>query len=335
MAPRALVYIAPHKAEIHPVDDMPPSDSDGAREFVTVETAYSGVSRGTERLVFSGSLPESEWQRMRAPFQSGEFPFPVRYGYAAAGRVVAGPEALLGKRVFALHPHQTRFTVPASAVHVLPDAVPMRRAVLAANMETALNAIWDAELRPGERVLVMGAGLLGCLIAALASRSGDNPVVLSDIVEARAALARDFNVSFRVPDAIHGGEDGAFDVAFHTSAHAEGLQRSLDTLAFEGRVVELSWYGDRETTLRLGGAFHSRRLRIVSSQVGHVANSRRATTTHARRLAEAISLLDDPRLDALITGEVAFEDLPARLPEILAPGAPGIATAVRYANEES
>lgn len=327
MTPRALVYIAPHKAEIQTVrvDETHPG------EDVTVETAFSGVSRGTERLVFCGRLPAGEYSRMRAPFQTGEFPYPVRYGYAAAGRVLDGPPELRGRRVFALHPHQSVFRVPREAALPIPDAVPSRRAVLAANMETALNAVWDAGPRPGERVLVMGAGLLGCLVTCLLQKRGDLEIVLSDTVAAREAISRDFNVRFRAPTET---KDGDFDLAFHTTASAAGLQSCIDAMGFEGRIVELSWFGDAETPLRLGGAFHSQRLSLISSQVGHVAPSRRAVTSRRDRLAEALAHLDDPRLDALITGEVAFDDLPAALPAILGPAAEGIATVVRYPAEE-
>ena len=285
-------------------------------------------------------MPESEWQRMRAPFQAGAFPFPVRYGYAAAGTVVEGPERLMGRRVFALHPHQTRFRVPAAAVTPLPDAVPLRRAILAANMETAVNAVWDASPDPDSRIAIVGAGLLGCLIAAHLSRSGHNDVTLVDVVEARADFAREIGVNFRDPDAFAApgpalGPDGlpdrGYDIAFHTTANPAAMQMALEALAFEGWLMELSWYGDAVVPLRLGGAFHSRRLMILSSQVGHLPGEKVAQGwTHAKRLAYAIEQLDDPRLDALITDEVAFEDLPAALPRILAPGAAGIATAIRY-----
>jgi threonine dehydrogenase-like Zn-dependent dehydrogenase len=227
--------------------------------------------------------------------------------------------------VFCLHPHQDRFRVAADAVLPLPGGVPAARAVLAANAETALNAIWDAELGPGERVLVLGAGLLGCLIAAFLSRIHGTVDVTDKLSEPGARLA-DFPVNF-----VSGGAVGDhYDVIFHSTASAAGLQAALQALAFEGRVVELSWFGDREVALGLGGRFHSRRLTIRASQVGHVAPARRGTTSRRARLAEALALLADPRLDALITEEVAFADLPAALPRLLAPDAPGTATRVRY-----
>jgi hypothetical protein len=317
----ALVYVAPGEARIETVA-LPPMTEDVAE----VRSLCGALSRGTERLVFEGRVPESERERMRAPFQAGEFPFPVRYGYATVGVVEDGPAHLRGRTVFALHPHQTRFRVPAGALVPLPDGVAPGRAVLAANAETALNAIWDAAPPPGARLLVVGAGLLGCLVAGILSLSGHVEVHIADTVSDRAGALSDFNVTFLQPDAVAAGYHGAF----HTSATAAGLQCAIDALAFEGEVIELSWYGDAPVTLSLGGAFHSRRLAIRSSQVGQVARPRRASTTHRDRLARAVALLADARFDRLITGEVAFADLPAAIPRLLAPGAPGIATRIRY-----
>ena len=320
---QALFYTAPGVAELRQVTLAPLLPGQ-----VEVRTLWSAISRGTERLVSAGAVPPGEHAAMRAPHQEGDFPFPVKYGYAAVGVVEAGPDALVGRHVFSLYPHQSRFRVPAAAVVVLPDDVPAARAVLAANAETALtalNAIWDAEPKPGERVLVLGAGLLGCLIAAFLSRIHETVDVTDKLAEPAAAVA-DFPVNFVSVEAL--GDD--YDLVFHTTASAAGLQSAIDALAFEGRVIELSWFGDRPVGLMLGGAFHSRRLSIRASQVGQVAPSRRAATSRRDRLAEALALLADARLDRLITGEVAFGDLPAEIPRLLASDAPGIATRIRY-----
>ncbi|MEM9145100.1 MAG: zinc-binding alcohol dehydrogenase [Pseudomonadota bacterium] len=317
----ALIYTAPGLAKRRALtlDPLGPGD-------VEVETLYSGLSRGTERLVSQGLVPASEHERMRAPFQRGAFPFPVAYGYAAVGRVTAGDPDRLGETVFALHPHQTRFRVPGAAAVPVPPGVPAHRAVLAANSETALNAIWDAQLVPGTRVAVIGAGLLGCLIAGLLSRRSDIDLILCDVIGARRALALELNVTFAEPTELP--RDRV--VTFHTSATAAGLATALGCLAFEGRVIELSWYGDRPVSLVLGGAFHANRLSIVSSQVGHVAGPRRATTSHRRRLELALEALSDPRLDALVTEEIAFDALAPAIPRLLSAEAPGIATRVKY-----
>lgn len=317
----ALFYTAPGKAEIRSVA-LPPL----APGMVEVETRFSAISRGTERLVFEGRVPETEWHRMRAPFQDGDFPFPVKYGYAAVGQVTAGPPGLIGRDVFALHPHQTRFRLPETAVIPLPDGVPPARAVLAANAETALNAIWDAAPPPGARVLVVGAGLLGCLIAAMLSKRADIAVHITDILAERSTPVADFNVTYLCATDLAGD----YVQAFHCSASPGGLTTALEALAFEGTVWELSWYGDRPVPVPLGAAFHANRLAIRSSQVGHVARPRRATATHRARLSHALAALADPRFDAFVTGECAFAALPEALPGLLAPDAPGIATRIRY-----
>jgi 2-desacetyl-2-hydroxyethyl bacteriochlorophyllide A dehydrogenase len=321
LAARALVYTGPGRAELSTLRVAPPRHGE-----LLVRTLWSGLSRGTERLVFEGRLPPSEWTRMRVPFQEGEFPFPVKYGYAAIGVVEEGPREFVGRVIFALHPHQDRFVIPAAAATVLPEATPPRRAVLAANMETALNAIWDAGIGPADRVGIVGGGVLGLLVAGLAAAIPGTRVTVIDPDASREAPARALGAAFALPDGAEGGND----VVIHTSATQAGLRLALDLAGFEGRIVELSWFGDREVTLPLGGPFHSQRLSLVSSQVGNVSPSRRPRWPHARRLAAALQLLADPRFDALVTAEVAFEDLPARLSTLLAPGAAGLATAILY-----
>lgn len=284
---------------------------------VLVRTVFSGISRGTEALVFSGRVPPSEYERMRAPFQAGAFPAPVKYGYASVGVVEQGPPGLAGQTVFALYPHQTRYVVPAAAVHPLPPGLSAGRAVLAANMETAINGLWDAAPRLGDRVAVVGGGTVGCLVAWLASRMPGCEVELVDAYGPRAATAAALGVPFATPDSAR---DGA-DLVLHTSGAPEGLARALELAAFEARVVDLSWYGDRDVTLPLGRAFHARRLTIASSQVGSVAPAQRSRWDTRRRLQLALSLLRDGRLDALVTDESPFDDLPAVMTRLA--GAPG------------
>jgi threonine dehydrogenase-like Zn-dependent dehydrogenase len=258
--------------------------------------------------------------------QEGDFPFPVKYGYCAVGTVEAGPGDLVGRTVFALHPHPDRFAAPAGSLALVPPAVPARRAALAANMETALNAVWDSGAGPGDRILVVGAGVVGLLVGYLAARLPGAEVTMVDVDLSRADIARRLGCAFQRPlDA-----PGDADLVFHASATAAGLACALACAGLEASVVEMSWYGDAEVRAPLGLSFHSRRLRLVSSQVGEVAPSRRPRWTHRRRLDKALALLADDRLDALITDEVAFEDLPRELPRLLAPDAPGLATVVRY-----
>ncbi len=321
---RALYYAAPRQAVIRVAALL--TEDDPAMTQIRLRTCYTGLSRGTERLVFEGNLPQSEWQRMRAPHQDGEFPFPVKYGYSAVGVVESGPEALFGRTVFGLFPHQDQIVARAEDVVPVPPHIPPRRAILAANMETALNGIWDAGVTPGHNVLIIGVGVVGALLAAILTRMPGVRAGLVDVRSDRAEVARNLEAEFFAPDEAPVG----VDIVFHTSASEAGLRLALNCAGFEGRIVEMSWFGDRSVSLPLGEAFHSQRLQIISSQVGHVAPAQRARWGHRRRLEKALEMLDDPRLDAFITEEVAFDDLPQELPRLLSKDAPGLATAIRY-----
>ncbi len=303
---RAFWLRTPGAGEIREVDlaEVGPGE-------VGVRTLFSGVSRGTETLVFRGGVPPSQYGSMRAPFQEGSFPAPVKYGYLAVGVVEAGEPSLLGRTVFCLHPHQTRFVVPASAVTVVPDGVPPGRAVLAGTVETAVNALWDAAPLVGDRIAVVGGGMVGCSVAAILADLPGARVELVDTDPTRAAVAASLGVGFASPESAAGD----CDIVVHASATEAGLARSLDLLATDGEVIELSWYGDRRVGVALGEAFHARRLTIRGSQVGTVS-PRRARRSYAERLTLALRLLADPRFDALVTGECPFDELPLLLPRL-------------------
>jgi threonine dehydrogenase-like Zn-dependent dehydrogenase len=311
----------PGVGEIRPVWLASPGPGE-----VLVRTLYSGISRGTETLVFRGGVPASQYAAMRAPFQEGDFPAPVKYGYLNVGVVEAGPAELAGRTVFCLYPHQTAYVVPAGSVVPVPDGVPAARAVLAGTVETAVNALWDAAPLIGDRVTVIGAGMVGCCVAALLARFPGVRVELVDAEPGRSAVAAALGVDFASPAGAAGGRD----LVVHASATGAGLQRAVDLLAAEGTVIELSWYGDREVTLALGGAFHSGRLAIRASQVGMVSPARRSTRTYADRLALALELLRDPVFDALITGESRFEELPEVLAGLAAGTIPALCHRIAY-----
>lgn len=294
---------------------------------VLVRTLYSGVSRGTETLVFDGRVPESQHAVMRAPFQEGDFPGPVKYGYLNVGVVEEAEDpGLAGRTVFCLYPHQTRYVVPADAVTPVPEAVPARRAVLAGTVETAVNAVWDAAPALGDRVAVVGAGMVGSCVASVLSRFPAARVQLVDADPARAAVAEALGVPFALP----GEARGECDLVVHASASQEGLARSLELLAPDGEVVELSWYGDRKISVPLGEAFHSRRLTVRSSQVGALPPSHRTRRTFADRMALALELLADPALETLITGESPFGELPEVMPRIASGELPALCHLVTY-----
>ena len=306
---RALWFTGLRQAALRPA--FVPRLQPGA---LLVRAVVSGISRGTEALVFHGLVPDSERQRMRGPFQEGEFPFPVKYGYAMVGVVEDGPADRIGETVLCLHPHQTRFVIPCDAAFPVPPETTAQRAVLAPQMETALNALWDGAPRAGDRIAVVGGGVIGCLAAYLCARMPGCSVVLIDPDESRRRIATALGVDFAMPDETLPGNN---DLVFHASGTASGLQTALSLAGFEASVIELSWYGTASVPVPLGAAFHSQRLLLRSSQVGTVALDRRARWDRARRLALALSLTGDPRLDILLDRTVLFEDLPEALPGIL------------------
>jgi NADPH:quinone reductase-like Zn-dependent oxidoreductase len=321
---RAFWLREPGAGEIRPATVAAPAAGE-----VLVRTRYSAISRGTETLVFTGGVPASQYATMRAPFQDGDFPGPVKYGYLNVGVVEEGPPELRGRTVFCLYPHQTAYVVPAGAVVEVPAGVPAARAVLAGTVETAVNALWDAAPLVGDRITVVGAGMVGCCVAALLARFPGARVQLVDTDPGRAAVAGALGVEFALPGEAATGRD----LVVHASATSAGLARSLDLLTTDGTVVELSWYGDREVSLPLGGAFHSRRLAIRGSQVGTVSPARRATRTFHDRLALALELLHDPAFDALITGESRFEELPGVLAGLAAGTIPALCQLITYSGE--
>lgn len=321
--PDAYAYwiVGREQSEIRPVA-LPACGADDVR----VRTLYSGISRGTETLVFRGDVPVSEHVRMRAPFQEGAFPVPVKYGYTSVGRVEEGVEALRGRVVFCFYPHQTQYVVPAAAVCPLPENVPPSRAILAANLETAINGVWDAGVHIGDRVAVVGAGTVGCLAAWLVRRMPGCAVELVDIDPRKAAIAALLGVSFALPERAQ----RQVDLVIHASGAPAGLHTALELAAFEATVLELSWFGTHSVPLPLGESFHAQRLTLRSSQVGTVAAAQRGRWTPQRRLRLALSLLDEAVLDKLITHEDRFEDLPQVMARLAAGETGGLCHRIRY-----
>ena len=318
---RAFWTVAPGRGEIRSEALRPPASGE-----VLVRASYSAVSRGTESLVFNGRVPASEYQRMRCPHQVGEFPGPLKYGYASVGVVEAGPRELLNQPVFCLFPHQSAYVVAALSVLPIPASVAPERAVLAANLETAVNAVWDAAPRLGDRVTVVGGGVLGCLCAYLLARQIGVAVELVDIQPERAAVAQALGAHFALPDTA----ERERDLVIHASATEAGLRTSLELAAADSMVLELSWFGDAEVRLPLGGAFHQKRLALRSSQVGTVSPSARRRFDYRARLALALELCKDPLLGVLIDGESPFETLPTLMPRLAAPGSVALCHRLRY-----
>src|SRR5262245_49943063 len=322
---RAFWISAPGHGELRAETLPAPGQHD-----VVVRALFSGISRGTEALVFQGRVPATEHQRMRAPFQAGQFPAPVKYGYASVGEVERGPRDLEGRRVFVLYPHQTRYCVPAAAVHVLPESLPAGRAVLAANLETAINGVWDGRVQPGDRVTVIGAGTVGSLVAWLAGKIPGCRVELVDVNPTRVATARALGVNFASPVSVSADAD----VVFHSSGSASGLELALKVASFESTVVEMSWYGDGTIPVALGGGFHAKRLTMKSSQAGQLAAAQRSRWDTRRRMQFALELLADSAVDALITDESDFESLPAVMARLASGPGDTICHRIRYSQAD-
>ncbi|MBK1849853.1 MULTISPECIES: zinc-dependent alcohol dehydrogenase [unclassified Marinobacter] len=293
--------------------------------WVAVQTLWSGVSRGTESLVFHGRIPQSELDRMRAPFQEGAFPWPVKYGYANVGRVVEGPDELVGRTVFCLYPHQTHYSVPASAVTPIPNGVPPERAILAANMETAINGLWDAMPAVGDRIAVIGLGVVGLLVSWLASRIPGTQVTAIDSNPGRAKIAEALGLSFATESSVD-----THDLVVHASGNESGLNTALALAGQDATLLEMSWYGDKFVSVPLGASFHSRRLRFISSQVGQLPPARVPRWTHRKRLELALELLQHEVLDHLISGETPFEQMPETMNRILAGASDTLCHRIKY-----
>ena len=318
---QAFWVVAPGRGEIRtqPLRSLVPGE-------LLIRSLFSAISRGTESLIFRGEVPESEWPRMRCPFQEGEFPAPVKYGYAVVGVIEDGPQDTIGRRVFCLHPHQDRFIVPGDAVIAVPDDVPERRATLAANMETAVNGLWDGAPGPGDRIAVIGGGVVGALVAALAARLPGADVELIDIDPTRERVATALGCRFAISVPKH----TEADLVIHASGRPDGLATALATAGFEATVLEMSWYGTRVVPLVLGAAFHSRRLTLRSSQVGAIPAGRRARWSRRRRLELSLALLRDPVFDLLLSGESDFAALPELMPHLVVSPAGVLCHTLRY-----
>jgi len=317
----AFWVTGPGEGAIRPATYSHGLPESGTGDAVEVQALYSGISRGTESLVFNNRVPASEYLSMRAPFQEGGFPFPVKYGYASVGRVTSGPEGLVGRSVFCLFPHQDRYRVPARAVVPLPPGLPEPRAILAANMETAINGLWDASPRVGERIAVVGLGVVGLLVAWLANRIPGTRVTAVDINPHKKAVAQSLGLNFQT----HCQQDD-HDLVIHASGHPAGLEAALAMAGMEARIVEMSWYGEQPVPVSLGRAFHSRRLTIRSSQVGHLNPEQQPRWGYRERMSLALDLLRDDVLDHLISGESSFESLPDVMPLLVGDSSDNVAS---------
>lgn len=308
---RAVWTTGPRSLELRAEHLSPP----GPHE-VLVRTLVSGISQGSEMLVYRGEAPRD--LPLDLPTLAGSFAFPIKYGYALVGRVEAAGSAAtgfaLGDHVFVHHPHQEAFTVVETMPIRLPRGLDPVLGVFTANLETAVNALLDSTIHLGESVVVFGLGVVGMLIAQLLKRSGAGLVVAVDPLPARRALAtvagidtvlsNDIDISAQVHDLTQGR--GA-DLAIEASGHGAALQAAIDCVADEGTVLAVSWYGMKPVTLALGGHFHRGRVQVQSSQVGRVNPELAPRWDRARRTALVQHLLPSLHLAELITHRIPFE----------------------------
>jgi 2-desacetyl-2-hydroxyethyl bacteriochlorophyllide A dehydrogenase len=291
-----------------------------------IQTLYTSISPGTERLVYLGQVPEALYGEMKCLYMGGNFPYPVKYGYSLVGRITDGPEESMGKLVHVMHPHQDHCTVNFKDTYPVPQGIPPQRASLASNLETAVNAIWDSQVHIGDSVLVVGFGIVGSLVARLLSAIPGTRVEVADTHHAKVDLARKMGFTAFDPHDVSNG----FDCAFHASGTPEGLQTAIDKVGFEGKIVELSWYGTRTVPIQLGGSFHSQRKIIISSQVSHLSGHQRVRWDHRRRKHLVFSLLQNPEFDEHITHSVPFTQLPATFSTLAHTPTEGLAYLVEY-----
>jgi 2-desacetyl-2-hydroxyethyl bacteriochlorophyllide A dehydrogenase len=326
--PEAVWFGGPRRVEIRQEPDASVGPDD-----VRVRALVSGVSAGSELLVYRGGAPPELQPDL--PTVLGDFGFPIKFAYASVGRVIE-----VGSRVSALavddlvfvhHPHQTEFVVPADFPIRLPEGLPADVGIFAANLETAVTVVLDAHPRLGEAVLVTGQGIVGLLITMLLRRAGTSTIVTADLHERRraasAAAGADHALSadLELAETVLELTDGrGVDVAIEVSGSPAALQACIDAAAFAGTVVVVSWYGTKDVSLSLGGRFHRRRLRVVSSQVSTLDPALAPRWDRARRTAVVSELLNELPLNDLIThrfplnqAAAAYELLDGRAEECL------------------
>lgn len=288
------------ETEMLPV--LPPNKK---KNSCLIKTLFTAISPGTEYLVYSGGVPKKLYVEMRCPYMGGDFSFPIKYGYSLVGQVLDGPTSLKGKLIHTLHPHQDYARISAEDVYVIPDGISPQRATLASNMETALNAIWDSGVNIGDKVLIVGFGIIGSLIARILSFIPQVEVDVLDVQPAKITLIEQLGFSIYKEE-----KEKKYDLAFHTSGSGPGLQTSINNVGLEGKIIETSWYGDKEVNLCLGETFHSQRKLIISSQVSHLPACKSARWDYKRRKEVVFQLLLHPEFDAHITHTIAFHNLP-------------------------
>ena len=288
MTRRSVLFAAPGRIEV--THDDIPSPREGE---VLVRTLVSGISAGTELHVYRGDISEGVLLDESLPSLQEPFRYPATYGYASVGEVVDD-----GRRVFAFQPHVSHYVAREDELYDVPEDLSSEAAALWPSVETAVNLVLDARPLVGERVLVVGQGVVGLATTSILSRFPLGELWTVDPIESRRAASKRCGAasSFHPDEADAAGVLERFDLTIELSGSAEGLNLAIGAAGFEGRVVVGSWYGDKSVSVDLGTHFHRGRLQlsIISSQVSHLGSLLLSRWTKARRMevaANALSLL--------------------------------------------
>ena len=291
---------------------------------IEVKSLFSLISTGTERLVASGEVPVSSFEFMAVPYMKGNFSFPIKYGYSLVGKVTSVGK-LYGKIVHLLHPHQGKCLVKEVDVMIVPDEIPAKRATLASNVETALNAIWDAEISIGDKVLIAGFGMIGSLLARVLSFMPEVEIVIMEKDANRVKMVQKMGFTF-----IDDPEPSYFDVAFNTTSNEKALQIAIQSVGLEGKIIEMSWYGTKNVNINLGADFHYHRKQIISSQVSKIPSDKQSRWDYKRRKEVVFKLLKSPLFDEHITDVLTFAETPAFFDKLRAGGVSGLGYCIEY-----
>ncbi len=313
MTASALVFTGPREVAL----EERPVESPGPDE-VLVRSRVSAISPGTELLVYRGDAPTDLEADVSIDALEGDLSFPTRYGYATVGEVVEtgpGAEGYHGERVFAFHPHQSRFCAGVPELFISPPDLDDEALALLPTAETATNLLLDGGPRVGERVVVFGAGVVGLATVRLLAELSLEELVVVEPLEGRRELARAFGADRTVPPGATGtfadSDPPGADLVYEVSGQPEALDAALSVAGYDGRVVVGSWYGSKRADLDLGGSFHRDRIGVTSSQVSTISPELRGRWSRERRRGTALDALRRIDTDRLVTDRVPFRSAPA------------------------
>ncbi|MEM1137565.1 MAG: zinc-binding alcohol dehydrogenase [Bacteroidota bacterium] len=292
---------------------------------VAIESMYSLVSLGTERTITTQLLTKEIAARMVVPYMRGTFQNEFTYGYSLVGRIIDGEKDLIGKVIHVMHPHQNYAVVKTQDIFFIPEQMNPKLATLVSNMETAVNAIWDANVEIGDKVLVIGYGTVGALTALIASKIPGIDISILEINQNRfnAAVEQGFKVSSIL-------ENKDFDIVFNTSGNAEMLQKAISVTKSEGRIIEMSWYGAKSITINFGADFHYGRKQLISSQVSQIPNRKLKNWTYHSRKKLVFKLLQELNPHYLINCEVHFSETPKFYNDLRRHETSGLGVVIKY-----